>query len=119
MKKAFLILALISLPFTYAVASTDIRFFSLIPDMPIMAGLQELQDQSFGFDKPEGRFVETLSYLREGTPQQVSAYYHETLAQLGWRSLAQDIYIREQERMTINFERQDEIQLIRITIEPR
>ena len=79
-------------------------FLTGIPDLPLMPGLQEVPDSGLVFDKPEGRIVEAYA-VGDTTPQAVTAFYNETLPQLGWRREKSGAYLREGERLSLEFER--------------
>lgn len=73
-----------------------------IPDLPLMPGLKTLPEGGLVFDKPAGRIVEAFA---EGsmTMQSVIAFYNETLPQLGWRRDGAGAYLREGERLKLDF----------------
>ncbi|GAB4372487.1 MAG: hypothetical protein Kow00114_33950 [Kiloniellaceae bacterium] len=73
-----------------------------IPDLPLMPGLEALPDSSVVFDKPGGRIVEAFAQ-GSVSPQAVTAFYDETLPQLGWRREAPGAYLREGERLRLAF----------------
>lgn len=91
-----LALTLAVLPLAWAQA----RFVSGTEDLPLMAGLNEIEAAGLVFDTPAGRLVEVRA---EGalTASAVRAFYAETLPQLGWRSLEGGGYAREGEILTI------------------
>ena len=91
------------------------EFFETLPDVPKMYGMMEREDLTFIFDKPEGRITETLAHLDNLSSDQIRSYYSDTLPQLGWRKNAQDEFIRDTEKLSLQFE--DEF--LKITIEPR
>lgn len=78
-----------------------------IPDLPLMPGLREVPDSGLIFDKPQGRIVEAYA-VGAATPQAVTAFYDETLPQLGWRREQPGAYLREGERLSLEFVRSAE-----------
>ena len=62
-------------------------YLSLAPDIPLAPGLSEFDDGQVVFDKPEGRIVriEAERLETEGAGDGVSAFYRETLPNLGWQ----------------------------------
>jgi hypothetical protein len=76
-------------------------FVEGIDDLPLMAGLVATGEASV-FDAPSGRIVETVA---EGnaTPAAVLSFYAGTLPQLGWRRDGINRYVRESERLVIEF----------------
>ena len=75
-------------------------FVAEIPDLPLMPGLRELREAGVVFDKPSGRIVEAYA---QGpvTPQEILAFYDESLPQLGWRRSGEG-YAREGETLLID-----------------
>ena len=73
-----------------------------IPDLPLMPGLTPLPESGLVFDKPGGRIVEAFA---EGsmTSKSVRTFYDETLPQLGWRRETPGAYLREGERLSLDF----------------
>lgn len=61
-------------------------FLSAMDDMPLAAGVEEIQHGAIVFDKPEGRIVQVTA-LRSATatPATIRRFYTETLPNLGWR----------------------------------
>ena len=82
-------------------ALAQARFVSGTEDLPLMMGLDEVEDAGLVFDTPAGRLVEARA---EGAlaASAVRAFYAETLPQLGWRPLESGDYIREGEILTID-----------------
>jgi hypothetical protein len=73
-----------------------------IPDLPLKPGLEALPDSGVVFDKPGGRIVEAFAQ-GDVSPQSVTAFYDETLPQLGWQREAPGVYLREGERLQLAF----------------
>ncbi len=84
-----------------AVAQAAGGYVDGIPDLPLMPGLTPLPESGLVFDKPGGRIVEAFA---EGkvTSQSVTAFYDETLPQLGWRREKPGAYLREGERLSFD-----------------
>jgi hypothetical protein len=97
-RTALLILAFLSLA---APAYAADGFVEGIDDLPLMAGLVSAGEASV-FEAPSGRIVETLV---EGTASRaaVLAFYAGTLPQLGWRPDGTGQFVRESERLVIEF----------------
>ncbi len=95
------------------------RFFSSMQDVPVVAGLTELQDQSVTFDKPEGRIVESVAEIETGSFAGIRKLYDETLPQLGWSRIAENSYAREGEFLHLNFETYDGRNFVRVLVRPQ
>lgn len=96
-------------------AEQSSEFFETLPDVPKMRGMEERGDLTFIFDKPEGRIIETLAHLDGLSSEQIRSYYGDTLPQLGWKKSSADEFIREQEKLSLQFEEE----FLKITISPR
>ncbi|MEE8371729.1 MAG: hypothetical protein V3R73_06225 [Sphingomonadales bacterium] len=59
-------------------------FLTSMPEIPLMPGLVEEEDAFVVFDKPAGRFVETV-FQGNTAPSAVREYYMNTLPPLGWK----------------------------------
>ena len=81
------------------------KYVAGIPDLPLMPGLDALPDSGVVFDKPGGRIVEAFA---EGgvKPNAVIAFYDQTLPQLGWEREASGAYLRDGERLKLDFSEQ-------------
>jgi hypothetical protein len=101
---ALVLLAFVAQPGAVAAqAQTDAEdYVAGIPDLPLMPGLEALPDSGVVFDKPGGRIVEAFAQ-GDVSPQSVTAFYDETLPQLGWRREAPGFYLREGERLQLAF----------------
>lgn len=92
-------------------------FFSDVPDLPLMQGLEEVPEQSIVFDKPEGRIVETFA-VGTVTQDAVIAFYRETLPQLGWTAQGPATYHRGDEQLVLAFTPAREGLIVRFTLSP-
>ena len=114
--------ALISLPAAAlpggAVAQAAGGYVEGIPDLPLMPGLTALPESGLVFDKPGGRIVEAFA---EGkvTSQSVTAFYAETLPQLGWRREKPGAYLREGERLSFDLSQDAEIVTVHFRLFPQ
>lgn len=94
-------------------------FFSSIKDVPIKPGLVELPDQTLSFDKPQGRIIESIAEIKNGSRADTTAFYQQSLPQLGWKERTDGTFTRENERLIINFERYESKQFMRLMLEPK
>ena len=99
-------------------------FFTALPDIPVMPGMEEIRDQAYIFDVPEGRIIESLANLNDIDKNAVLAFYDASLPQLGWikepaaSKSAAPLYKREQERLTLDFETLDGQSFLKLRIAP-
>ena len=94
-------------------------FFETLQDIPVMPGLTELEDYTLVFDKPEGRIIEMVAKIEGAGVDDVRDYYRLSLPQLGWAIVSQDNYMRGEEHLSLNFEREQKDSFLRITVQPR
>tara|TARA_B100000780_G_scaffold271972_1_gene233537 strand:+ start:657 stop:1142 length:486 start_codon:yes stop_codon:yes gene_type:complete len=94
-------------------------FFETLQDVPVMQGLVELEDYTLVFDKPEGRIIEMVAKIEDGNIDDTRQFYRRSLPQLGWSRSSEDHYIRGDEHLYLNFEREAQEAYLRITVEPR
>jgi hypothetical protein len=84
-----------------AVPAAAQGFVDGIDDLPLMPGLAQTAEPSV-FDAPQGRVVETQAEGR--VPQAaIVAFYARTLPQLGWRSATPTRFVREGEKLVLEF----------------
>jgi hypothetical protein len=100
-----------------AAAAGDL-FMTGIDDLPLMPGLVEDQDAGMVFDKPDGRIVEAVA-VGNKSEDAVREFYARTLPQLGWRRLEDNVFQREQEQLSLAFERDGADIVVRFSIRPR
>jgi len=87
---------------TTAWADGEFYYSAMISDLPIPTGIDELADQGYILDKPEGRIVSTTLFCPPAEKiDQVISFYNETLPQMGWIRSRDGLYIREQEHLRI------------------
>lgn len=101
----------------FAFADTP-RFFSVMQDVPLMPGLIELGDQAVVFDKPGGRFAESLADLGGQSAESVTSYYAQSLPQFGWAADGQNRFEREGEVLAFEFEQAAGRGLVRVSLSP-
>lgn len=94
-------------------------FFHALNDVPVMAGLRELPDESINFDKPEGRIVTATAVSDRISPEKIQHFYDETLPQLGWMRAENGTYTRDQERLKLIVEVKQGVSIARLIVEPR
>lgn len=100
-------------------AGQQTRFFSDMPDVPLMTGLQELPSESIGFDKPEGRIIEVTADIGSRSPQNVLAYYKAVLPHLGWHDAGGHAYYRDQEVLRLFIESVEGVTYLKVSVAPR
>ncbi len=96
------------LGFTFSVAQASAQsvteetseFLSIVPDLPLMPGLYEIEELSMSFDKPEGRIV-IAEAEGDVTTDAVLGFYSQVLPQLGWAATSYNAYERQGETLTI------------------
>lgn len=91
-------------------------FSTVIDDLPLMQGLEEVGD-GVEFTTPDGRLAEILT---EGSVSRadVAKFYASTLPQLGWVKEKADMFVREDESLTMVFEDMGKTLRVRFTLAP-
>ena len=93
------------------------RYFTDLPDLPVMPGLAEMPGAGVRFDKPEGRIVE--AYARgEAQAEEVLAFYRQALPQLGWTVAGPKRFQREGEVLKLGVEVQGGLVTLRCSLRP-
>ena len=91
-------------------------------DVPLMPGLASDDGASLVFDKPQGRIVEAAA-RGAVTRRAVTAFYEESLPQLGWRRTAASAstksFERDGERLSLDFDGRDGNLQVAFTLAPR
>ncbi|MBT3397120.1 MAG: hypothetical protein HOB82_04470 [Alphaproteobacteria bacterium] len=98
-------------------ATAQDAFFATVADLPLMPGLAEQQDTALVFDNPGGRIVEVTA-VGSLTAEAISAFYGETLPQLGWTGVADDQFEREGEVLRLVFTQVTGPTVVLFTIAP-
>lgn len=112
MKKFLCVLLFVSFCFPAFAQKTSAGddFVSGFEDLPLPAGLVQLEDGAVSFDSPAGRIVEAYAESPTLTVEKIKKYYADTLVQLGWKqdktvknnALA---FTRDGEALRISFEK--------------
>lgn len=72
-------------------------------DVPVMNGLQVIDDAGIEFDAPSGRIAEAYA-AGKISHEAVLAFYRTTLLQLGWREIDTASFEREGETLRLSFD---------------
>ena len=94
-------------------------FFSVLRDVPITPGLQESEDSSLVFDKPEGRIVQVQAIIPPQTTQaQILDFYAVALTNFGWARSSQRSFTRKGEILDFDFMLKNEQPILRLYLRP-
>ncbi|WP_417430532.1 hypothetical protein [Kiloniella sp.] len=82
------------------VLASEGGFFTGSGGVPIVPGMEEMEELGVVFDKPEGRIVEAFA---SGHLSQVDVreFYGRALPQLGWDVVGEGLFVREGEVLKI------------------
>jgi hypothetical protein len=110
-------LVIVAVAFFGAAAARAGGFVAGLEDLPLMPGLQEVEESAVSFDAPEGRIVEVYA---EGAVEakRVLAFYDETLPQLGWAPAGGGSFRREGEVLRIEIIGEGEGIAVRFSLAP-
>ena len=89
-----------------------------IEDLPLMAGLEEVEDAGVTFDKPAGRIVEAYAHGAVDRTE-VRGFYDGTLPQLGWRRSGPDRFRREDEVLELTYLGDDGDLTVHFSLQPK
>ncbi len=93
------------------------RYFTEVPDLPLMPGMAEMPDAGVSFDKPEGRIVKVVAQ-GEGTADEVLRFYRRALPQLGWEAAGPKRFRREGEVLDLEVETAGDFVTLRCALHP-
>jgi len=88
------------LPGGAAAQTEGTAFVGGFDDLPLMAGLEEIEGAGVTFDTPSGRIVERYA-TGDVAAAAVERFYRETLPALGWQPAGGLAFRREGEALTI------------------
>lgn len=111
-----LLMVLVNAPLIKSAGAEPTRFFSVIDDLPVMAGISE-DGEGVEFATAGGRIAQTsaLGLVRRAD---VLAFYAETLPQLGWTQSGRAAFVREGEMLSIEFEQDPAGLRVRFALAP-
>ncbi len=93
--------------------------FFYMTDIPVMNGFKEIKEYGYVFDKPEGRIIEAVAVAgNDIVIDDVKDFYKETLGQLGWVYVEDGIYKRENEKLSLNIYKDNNLVTLKLNIEP-
>lgn len=99
-----------------------VEFVEGLEDLPIMAGLEQIQNDNISFGNEQARFVEAYFSGKNLKYKTVAAFYKETLPQLGWAFISQKgnalHFERDMEVLDIVQEKASPL-LVRITLKSK
>jgi hypothetical protein len=93
-------------------------YLAAVSDLPLMPGLAELPEAGLVFDQPSGRIVEAYAEGALGRAA-VTAFYLDTLPNLGWRAKAEALFQRDGEELRLDMSGDDGALVVRFTLQPQ
>lgn len=93
-------------------------FLPGLEDLPLPRGLSAVEGAALAFDSPAGRIVEAYA-AGETSRADVVAFYRATLDALGWEAADATGFVREGERLELDFFGKDGALTVRFTVRPR
>ena len=99
-----------------ATAAGD-RFVGGITDLPLIPGLLVVDEATVVFEKPGGRLVHAIA-KGDRTEEAFWRFYEETLPQLGWRTVKRGKFVRDNETLYIDVEKNESQLIARFAIAP-
>lgn len=117
MRKAILIGLMVLAGSVSLVQAAD-HYFEALYDVPVMKGLEEVKGEAVLFDKPDGRIASVMAVSKDITPAAVNAFYAGSLPQLGWQKTAENQYVRDKERLTLEVSSKPPLTVVHFTLSP-
>lgn len=115
----FCLLALMVVPaFAAEQVASGPAFFEALYDVPVMPGLKEIPGQAMLFDKPDGRIASVTAATAQYDNAAISRFYDETLPQLGWKKIAQNQYVRGEDRLEFELTKKPPLTVVHFTLSP-
>jgi hypothetical protein len=94
------------------------HFTKVIEDLPLMPGLQLIEDEDVLFATPgSGRIAETNA-IGPVEIDDVYKFYRRSLPHLGWKTVDAHTYVREGEQLRIDAHANQKITVVRFTVKP-
>jgi hypothetical protein len=86
-------------------------------DVPLMPGLSPVDDTGLIFDKPQGRIIQAAARGAVNR-RDVIAFYDSSLPELGWHRADQQHFVRDGERLSLDFDGYDGNLLVDFSLVP-
>ncbi len=93
-------------------------FFEALYDVPVMPGLNELQDQAMLFDKPNGRIAAVEAASKTLSALDIARFYQEVLPTLGWNKIKDNQYVRGGDQLLMEITAKPPLTFVRFTLSP-
>jgi len=95
------------------------EFFANLPDVPLMSGLEEMDELALNFDKPEGRIIVGAANIPDSFNEDaIYAYYSKVLPAFGWARVHDSSYLRGAEKLNIEITQGQVQRVLEISISP-
>ena len=95
------------------------KFFSVLYDVPILAGLELLPELSYSYDKESGNIAYAAALIEKGNPASIYMAYKHSLPQFGWNNIGENSYYREGEVLDITHEPFGQSWVFHFTLHPK
>ena len=96
---------------------TEPQFTKVIDDLPLMPGLQLVEDEDVLFTHESGRIAETNA-MGSVDIDAVYQFYKRALPHLGWKVVNSHTYTRENEQLRIDAHANDKITIVQFSVKP-
>lgn len=116
--RAFGLAVMAGLAWLWLAAAQAQDFLPGLEDLPLPDGLSAVEGAALAFDSPSGRIVEAYA-AGAATRAEVTDFYRATLDALGWREAEPGAFLREGERLEMDFFGPDGQLTVRFTVRPR
>ncbi len=108
--------------FCFLAAPAKALFIDGLEDVPVLEGMEQVQQDNISFGNEESRLVEAYLTSAKRTFRQISKFYKDTLPQMGWAYQGQRgstlVFEREGEVLDIAKESENPL-VVRITVKSK
>lgn len=123
---AFLVCALLAAfaapsPARAAGGEAGAAYLSALDDVPLMAGLSEVEEAGVAFETPAGRLIEAEATGTIGPgvdARAVRAFYRAALPGLGWTPRGEGAFVRAAELLSIEARERGTVLSVRFSLKP-
>jgi|GEM_PF-887539 len=97
---------------------TQQRYFTALPDIPLIDGMVEIEDKTFVFDKAEGSIIETVGFLSANKAKDILENYTNILIKMGWKPTKTGAFRRNHEQLLLKTAVSDKGTLLTFELSP-
>ena len=101
-----------------AYVRAETQYFHHLSDVPVMPALTISPEESYLFDKAQGRIISEVAYADNVSIKSIENYYIQSLPALGWSQEATRFFKRGREKLEIMIETQGSVHRVQFFLSP-